>query len=120
MEQQLQELLQISAKLYEQLSNLPSGDTRDSYIEDMNSKLDTRGEIMDALLKQGFKIDPTVKSHVTLLELDKGIRERLKNALLEIKQDMKVVQNAKKNEQQYANPYSNVQVMDGMYYDKKK
>ncbi len=37
-----------------------------------------------------------------------------------LQKDMKNLQNAKKNEQQYANPYGHVQVMDGMYYDKKK
>ncbi|HEY4624082.1 MAG TPA: flagellar protein FliT, partial [Solibacillus sp.] len=32
---------------------------------------------------------------------------------------LKDLQNAKKNEKQYLNPYSSVQVMDGRYYDKK-
>ncbi|XQN53657.1 flagellar protein FliT, partial [Lysinibacillus capsici] len=33
--------------------------------------------------------------------------------------DMANLQKTKKSEQQYYNPYSNVRVMDGMYYDKK-
>lgn len=37
-----------------------------------------------------------------------------------IKMDMKNLQKTKKHEKQYVNPYANVQVMDGMYYDKKK
>lgn len=120
MEQELQDLLEISVELYEQLASLPSNETRDTYIEDINKKLDARGNIINGLVKQNFKANATLKAHATLIELDQGIRERLQYVLGDIKKDMKDIQNAKKNEQQYANPYSDVQVMDGMYYDKKK
>lgn len=114
------QLLQVSAKLYQLLSDIPNGDERDSYIDNINQILDERGEIIEALQQQGFQINPELKNHSMLIQLDKGIRERLQLVMDAVKQDMKDLQNVKKHEKQYMNPYASVQVMDGMYYDKKK
>ena len=116
----IQDLLQVSAKLYAQLADIPKGEERDRYVEEINSKLDERGGIMESLLEVGFEYDASNKAHVMLFELDKGIRERIQLVMNAVKYDLKELQNAKKNEQQYMNPYSHVQVMDGMYYDRKK
>lgn len=120
MTNEIQALLQISASLYAQLGEIPAGDVRDEYIEELNTKLDTRSQVIEQLLKDGFEYNSAEKSHVMLFELDKGIKERLQNVMIDIKKDLKELQNAKKNEQQYMNPYGHVQTMDGMYYDKKK
>ena len=120
MDQQLQDLLRVSAKLFEQLSVIPKGEERDAYIEDINQKLDARGSIIETLRQLSFQMDTANKLHVTLGELDKGIRERLEKVMSEIKHDMKDVQNSRKNDKQYSNPYADVRVMDGMYYDRKK
>lgn len=116
----VQPLLQVSAKLYQLLLNVPKGEDRDSYITEIHELLDERGKIIDVLQQEDFKIDPQQKTHATLIKLDKGIREKLQLVLNEVKTDLKDLQNTKKNERQYMNPYSDVQVMDGMYYDKKK
>jgi len=116
----LQQLLQISAKLYQLLESVPKGDERDEYIEKVNQLLDERGHALEALGVQGIQLDPNNKIHAMLLDLDKGIRERLDVVMRAVKDDMKQLQIAKKNEKQYSNPYSSVRVMDGMYYDKKK
>ena len=76
-------------------------------------------EVMEQLKSGGFIFDSGNKSHSMLAELDKGIRERLDKVMKVIQLDLKDLQNAKKNEKQYMNPYANVQVMDGRYYDKK-
>lgn len=120
MEQQLKQLLQISAKLYEKLVSNPEESVRDEFIADIQGLLDQRGELMEQVAKSGFSYNAEDKTHRTLFELDKGIRSRLERVMTSIKADMKNLQNAKKNEQQYSNPYGHVQVMDGMYYDKKK
>ncbi|SOB91405.1 flagellar protein FliT [Ureibacillus xyleni] len=116
----IQQLLQVSARLFKHLSDIPKGDERSSYIEEINQMLDERGTIIEKLRLEEFQIDPNNKTHDTLVKLDQGIRERLKIVFEAVKQDMKDLQNSKKNEKQYMNPYSSVQVMDGMYYDKKK
>lgn len=120
MEQQVQNVLQVSARLYEHLGNIPKGEKRDTYIEKINELLDERSILIEELRNSGFVMDDTKEYHIILVELDKGIRNRLNNVMVEIKHDMKDLQNAKKNEKQYMNPYSNVRVMDGMYYDRKK
>jgi len=114
-----QQLLQVSAKLYQHLTHLPQENERDAYIEKVNGFLDERGQVMEQLKSGGFIFDSENKSHVMLAELDKGIRERLNNVMDLIKSDLRELQVAKKNEKQYLDPYSSVAVMDGRYYDKK-
>ncbi len=115
-----QKLLQLSAKLYKFLENIPKGEKRDVFIQEIDSQLDERGRIIILLGEEGFRLNPKNKEHIMLIELDKGIRERLDVVMDEVKKDMRTLQSAKKNEKQYSNPYSSVRVMDGMYYDKKK
>lgn len=116
---QIQTCLQISARLYQQLADIPKSEARDEYIEKINQLLDERGNVIAQLRTEGFVVDNTNKAHRTLIELDNGIRKRLNLVMADIKNDMKQLQQTKKNEVQYMNPYSNVRVMDGMYYDKK-
>lgn len=113
------QLLQVSAKLYQHLTNMPETEKRDEYIEKINSLLDERGQLIEQMNSDGFKVDQNNKSHLMLLQLDKGIKERLVKVMKTIQEDLKTLQIAKKNEKQYTNPYSEIQVMDGRYYDKK-
>lgn len=115
-----QKLLQVSAKLFQYLESVPTGEHRDEFIKEIDRQLDDRGKLFELLQKEGFQIHPEDKTHSILMQLDKGIRERLDLVMQEVKKDMKNLQTAKKNEKQYINPYSSVRVMDGMYYDKKK
>lgn len=117
--QQIDQLLQESASLFKHLGEMPKGEERDEYIETINNMLDKRGLIIEDLMKDGFCFDEQNRIHRTLLELDNGIKKRLADVMDAVKQDMANLQKTKKSEQQYYNPYSNVRVMDGMYYDKK-
>ncbi len=117
--QLIEQLLQVSANLFKLLGDIPKGEERDEYIDNINSMLDRRGKIIEDLVQEGFKFDEQNRIHRTLLELDNGIKERLAAVMGAVKQDMANLQKTKKSEEQYFNPYSNVRVMDGMYYDKK-
>ncbi|MGE7999147.1 flagellar protein FliT [Lysinibacillus sp. NPDC093190] len=117
--QLIDQLLQVSANLFKLLGDIPKGEERDEYIDNINSILDKRGEIIEDLVQEGFQFDEQNRIHRTLLELDNGIKERLATVMRAVKQDMANLQKTKKSEEQYFNPYSNVRVMDGMYYDKK-
>ena len=116
----LKQLLQLSAKLYQLLETVPKGDERDKYIEEVNELLDERGGFVEELGAKDVRLDASNQLHAMLMDLDKGILERLDVVMRAVKEDMKSLQVAKKNEKQYSNPYSSVRVMDGMYYDKKK
>ena len=113
-------LLQVSAKLYNELTEIPSGENRDEFIQSINDLLEERGQIIEQLKKENFIYDDQSKAHRMLKELNEGILKRLHKVKSAVQDDMKTLQNAKKNEKKYMNPYSNVQVMDGRYYDKKK
>jgi flagellar protein FliT len=117
--QLINQLLQVSANLFKLLGDIPKGEDRDEYIDNINNMLDKRGKIIEDLVQEGFHFDEQNRTHRTLLELDNGIKERLAVVMSAVKQDMANLQKTKKSEQQYFNPYSNVRVMDGMYYDKK-
>lgn len=116
----VENLLATSAQLYEHLTVIPDGDERDIYIEKIDKLLEKRGLLLelvttsDSVSLEGHQLTPH------LIELDQGIQGRLKKVLNVIKTDMKNLQQTKKSEQTYLNPYSNVRVMDGMYYDGKK
>lgn len=115
------ELLQVSAKLYQLLSSpIPKGEERDRYIDQINILLDERCKIIETLEKQNFKLNKEIKSHAMLIELHFGIGEKLQLVMEAVKKDLRDLQNAKRNEKHYMNPYSNVRVMDGMYYDRKR
>ncbi|WP_107923553.1 flagellar protein FliT [Lysinibacillus parviboronicapiens] len=117
--QPTEQLLQVSANLYKLLGEIPNSEERDSYIDNINVMLDKRGIIIKRLQEENFKFDAQNRVHNTLLELDKGIKQRLAVVMDAVKQDMANLQKTKKSEEQYFNPYSNVRTMDGMYYDKK-
>ena len=116
----VEKLLATSAQLYEHLTVIPDGDERDSYIEKIEGLLEKRGqhleEVMasDSVSLDGHQLTPH------LIKLDQGIQSRLQKVMTAIKIDMKNLQQSKKSEQTYLNPYSNVRIMDGMYYDGKK
>ncbi|MFT9819916.1 flagellar protein FliT [Lysinibacillus sp. NPDC056185] len=117
--QLIDQLLQVSANLFKLLGDIPKGEERDEYIDNINSMLDKREKIIEDLVQEGFRFDEQNRIHRTLLELDHGIKERLAAVMSAVKQDMANLQKTKKSEGQYFDPYSNVRVMDGMYYDKK-
>jgi flagellar protein FliT len=120
MDELIQDLLQASARLYSHLTTVPPAEERDEYIVIIEALLDERGEIIDELMESGFVVDAQNNVHGILADLDKGIKERLNKVLGAVKEDMRELNKQKKNEIQYMNPYSHLQVMDGMYYDKKK
>src|SRR5690606_13078261 len=101
MENNSTKLLTISEQIFEQLGALPEQEKRIEFIEEINSQLDKRGAIIQLLVQQGFKINPDIELHQKLIKLDVAIKNRLKILMQGIKNDMRDLQNAKKNEQQY-------------------
>jgi flagellar protein FliT len=112
--------LQISAQLYKHLTTVPVGEERSEYIKKINDLLDQRGEAINALQQSDFKYDENNNIHQTLFELDKGIQLRLKLVMDEVKNDIKELNNTKKNERHYIDPYEDLRTIEGRYYDGKK
>ncbi|MEO4054189.1 flagellar protein FliT [Solibacillus sp. CAU 1738] len=120
MDKILTNYLQTSAQLFKYLTQIPTGEERTEYINKINEYLDERGKLVDQLKQFNFKYNETIKMHQTLFELDKGIQERLAIVMEVVKEDIKELQNTKKHEQQYIDPYESLRILEGRYYDGKK
>ena len=55
-----------------------------------------------------------------LIELDHGINKQLTTVMALVKKDIKELQQKKRHEGSYTNPYAATQMIDGMYFDNKK
>ena len=99
------------------MSKIPSEDERSEFIEHINVLLDVREESIQAL----SEVDLSTNSLFThLVELDKGINDRLQKVMNVVKGDLKDLQQKKRHESSYSNPYAATQTIDGMYFDNKK
>lgn len=114
---ELEQFLGASEKLFSHLETIPSDEERTEYIDQINILLDAREEAVQRLDKTIVSMH---SSYNHLLELDKGINERLENVMNAVKGDLKGLQQKKRHETSYTNPYAATQTLDGMYFDNKK
>lgn len=116
----VENLLTASKNLYSHLTNIPTEDKRDDYIEQINLLLDVREQSIKELTSIELS---TLKNHElyeSLLKLDRGIGTELEKIMTVIKTDIKSLQQKKRRESSYTNPYAATQSIDGMYFDNKK
>jgi len=114
---EVDQFLHVSEKLLSHLESLPSDEERTEFIYQINVLLDAREEAIQRLDKT------TISKHSSynhLLELDKSINERLEKVMSVVKGDLKDLQQKKRHETSYTNPYAATQTLDGMYFDNKK
>jgi len=114
---EVEQFLQTSERLYSHLANIPLDEERTAFIDQINILLDEREESIQALGSTVLSDHPL---YVNLLELDRGINERLSKVMYHVKADIKDLQQKKRHESSYTNPYAVTQTIDGMYFDNKK
>lgn len=114
---EVEHFLIASEKLFSHLASIPSEEERTEFIDQINILLDTRDEAIQGLDKTTFS---SHSSYYRLLELDKSINERLEKVMNAVKGDLKDLQQKKRHETSYTNPYAATQTLDGMYFDNKK
>ncbi len=113
----VEQFLAASENLFSHLATIPSDEERTEFIEQINVLLDAREEAIQRLDKTTIS---THSSYNHLLELDKSINERLVKVMNAVKGDLKDLQQKKRHETSYTNPYAATQTLDGMYFDNKK
>lgn len=113
----VEQFLAASENLFSHLATIPSDEERTEFIEQINVLLDSREEAIQRLDKTTIS---THSSYNHLLELDKSINERLVKVMNAVKGDLKDLQQKKRHETSYTNPYAATQTLDGMYFDNKK
>lgn len=114
---EVEQFLEASEKLYSHLTSIPTDDERTEFIEQINFLLDEREKAIEALDMSSFS------SHALydrLIELDQDINKRLEKVMDAVKGDIKDLQQKKRHESSYSNPYAATQTIDGMYFDNKK
>ncbi|WP_313892547.1 flagellar protein FliT [Psychrobacillus sp.] len=116
----LENFLAASEKLYSHLTTIPGENERDDFIDQIDVLLDEREVTIQALAsmdKLELQAHP-LTDH--LHELDRGISERLEKVMDAVKVDIRGLQEMKRKENSYTNPYAATQSIDGMYFDNKK
>lgn len=114
---EIEQLLEASEKLYSHLTTIPSEEERTEFIEQINVLLDEREQAIQAVDASAIA-SHSLYDHI--LELDKGINVRLQKVMDIVKGDIKDLQQKKRHESSYSNPYAATQTIDGMYFDNKK
>ena len=114
---EVEQFLGASEKLFSHLKTTPTDEERTEFIDQINILLDTREEAIQRLDKTDIS---THSLYNHLLELDKSINERLEKVMNVVKGDLKDLQQKKRHETSYTNPYAATQTLDGMYFDNKK
>ena len=114
---EVERFLAASENLISHLETTPTDEERTVFIDQINVLLDARDEAIQRLDKTDIS---THSSYNHLLELDKGINERLEKVMNVVKGDLKDLQQKKRHETSYTNPYAATQTLDGMYFDNKK
>ncbi|MFJ8064160.1 flagellar protein FliT [Psychrobacillus sp. NPDC096426] len=117
---EVENFLTASEKLYNHLINTPTEDKRDEFIEQINILLDVREQCIEEINVKSPLSLKEYDLYETLLKLDQGIIKELEKVMTLIKTDIKSLQQKKRHESSYTNPYAATQTMDGMYFDNKK
>ncbi len=112
----VKQLHEMTEKMYNKLNDPAVG--REQMIEEITTFLNER----EALIKEvkAPYTEEERKLGQEVVEMDRAIQKVLQSLFMNLKGSMKQLQNQKKNNTKYVNPYSNVSSMDGMFYDKRK
>lgn len=96
--------------------DLPKED-REPYIETIQRLLEERQELLSQLPDLSDMLEESTKQD--MISLENTINTLLSKKMSIIKQDLRVLQLQKNQNNQYENPYGNISA-DGMFLDKKK
>jgi flagellar protein FliT len=113
----VQELHELTEKMHQKLFQKDMGQDQANLIEDIQQFLRDREELLKEM--KAPYTDEERQLGQKILQMDKDIQEAFQQILDGLKHSMKQLQNQKKNNAKYVNPYKNVSTMDGMFFDKK-
>lgn len=114
----LDELYKTTVELKELLDQKVTAKNRDEIIEQMTDLIEKRGEYL-ATLSPPYS-DEENEYGKQIIELNQHIQEKMNALFAELKLEMKHVMKQRQSKQSYANPYQDVQLMDGMFLDSKQ
>jgi len=115
---QVQELHDVTSKLYNLVQQSPNFDERDEFLEQIHGLLDKREELMNQV--EGPYSDDEKRLGKEVIHMNETIEIEVQRLMKQIKLDMARAKKQKNSNQKYTNPYQNLNNFDGMFLDQKK
>lgn len=113
----LEEVYEMTLKLNTILTNV-TAENRESLIQEINELIDKREQALK-LVKSPYTLDEKVIGQ-KLLSLNKTVQKQLDQVFTKLKQEMEQMQQQKKSNRSYINPYGEIKTIDGVYIDSKQ
>ncbi|MDY0393230.1 flagellar protein FliT [Virgibacillus halophilus] len=114
----LQALYQQTENIEKLLTSRISSANRQEIIDQLNVLIEKRSELTFSMKPPYTEEEMNIGKQV--LSMNEAIEKKMEQLFADLKMEMKQIQQQKKSNQSYINPYKHVQTMDGMYMDKKK
>lgn len=114
----LEPVYEITEEMMELVNQDITAKDRESVIEKLNELL-LRREKMIHSISEPYSLEEKQLGE-RLIPLNESVHKKMKRIFTNLKEEMQQMQKKKSTNQRYVNPYRNVQVMDGMYMDRKK
>lgn len=114
----LQSVFDITVNMKEILDKEISSNEREVIIEQLNNLLLQREPLLKHLTSPFSEEEDLLGKK--LVTLNQEVQHLMDQLFSTLKTEIKQMNRQKKSNKNYTNPYHNVQVMDGMYLDKKK
>lgn len=113
----LDELYQLSVKLDDVLNKV-TNDNREEMIEEITRLIDAREKVIRKI-ERPYSADE-IEIGKKIVELNKTIEKNLEAVFAQLRREMKQIQQQKKSNRSYINPYGSIKSVDGMYVDSKQ
>ncbi|GIO23879.1 flagellar protein FliT [Oceanobacillus sp. J11TS1] len=91
---------------------------REEIIRLFHEKMEERGKLLEAMVPPYTEEEDELGRIV--VQMNQEIEKKMNRLFMDLKNEMKQVQQQKKSTTSYSNPYKNVQGLDGMFLDQKK
>jgi flagellar protein FliT len=113
----VKQLHDMTKRIYQKLTQSTQGKDREQLITEITSFLEEREELMKQVQPPYTEEELTLGKE--LVQMDQEIQGSLQELMTNLKSTMRQLQNQKRNNTKYRNPYQNVGTSDGMFFDKK-
>ena len=113
----LEKVYELTRELTILLEQPVTSKTRDNVIQQLNELIEERGKWMEQLSPPYSEEEMKLGNKIA--KLNPKIQIKMEKLFTDLKIEMKQVQQQKKSQQSYTNPYKNVSTSDGTFLDRK-
>lgn len=114
----LDELYKLTVELHDILQTEVTNQNREEIISKVNDLINKREQVIP-FVKPPFSDDEN-KIGKEVIKLNQEIEIKLEQMFTQLKNEMRKIQQQKKSNRSYINPYGPIKTIDGMYVDSKQ